>query len=310
VTLPEVWFVYRSNPAISFWDTKALSETMARFPFVVAFAYTRDETNHMADILLPDATDLESLQLIRIGGSKFIEQFWESEGFALRQPVVEAQGEARDFTEVATELARRTGLLEGYNAAINRGAAGVPLKGASWDFSLAPERVYGREEIWDAVCRSASAELSDGKQTQGLDWWKENGFATKPFAHADWYLYPTLIAQAALRNAVPGAPVSHRQGTGQSPARERHAMVGQATCRVSAAAAVEGLSGRVGTIPGGHGREGQGFSVLAAYRAQHAICLGRQRRHAADQGSRRQCVRPPWRDHEYRHGGQTRCRRW
>ena len=83
---------------------------MARFPFVVAFAYTRDETNHFADVLLPDATDLESLQLIRIGGTKYIEQFWDHEGFALRQPVVAAQGEARDFTDIATELAARTGL--------------------------------------------------------------------------------------------------------------------------------------------------------------------------------------------------------
>ena len=61
------------------------------FPFVVAIAYTRDETNHFADILLPDAIDLESLQLIRIGGSKYIEQFWKHEGYALRQPVVEPQ---------------------------------------------------------------------------------------------------------------------------------------------------------------------------------------------------------------------------
>ena len=75
VTLPDVWFVYRTNPAISFWDTQALGEKMARFPFVVAFAYTRDETNHFADVLLPDATDLESLQLIRIGTTKYVEQF-------------------------------------------------------------------------------------------------------------------------------------------------------------------------------------------------------------------------------------------
>ena len=45
-----------------------VEERMARFPFVVAFAFTRDETNHFADVLLPDAGDLESLQLIRIGG--------------------------------------------------------------------------------------------------------------------------------------------------------------------------------------------------------------------------------------------------
>jgi phenylacetyl-CoA:acceptor oxidoreductase len=89
---PDVWFVYRTNPAISFWDTKALGEKMARFPFVVAFAYTLDETNHFADVLLPDATDLESLQLIRIGGTKYVEQFWDHQGYALRQPAVAVRG--------------------------------------------------------------------------------------------------------------------------------------------------------------------------------------------------------------------------
>ena len=75
---------------------------MARFPSVVAFAYTKDETNHVADILLPDATDLESLQLIRIGGTKYVEQFWDQQGFALRQPVVAMSVESRACPRIAT----------------------------------------------------------------------------------------------------------------------------------------------------------------------------------------------------------------
>jgi phenylacetyl-CoA:acceptor oxidoreductase len=195
VTLPDVWFVYRTNPAISFWDTDGITQKMTRFPFVVAFAYTRDETNHFADVLLPDATDLESLQLIRIGGTKFVEQFWTQQGFALRQPVIKARGEARDFTEIATELARRTGLLEKYNAAINKGAAGMPLKTVFGDFSLDKSIAHTRDQIWDAIGRSASAELTEGAQVHGLDWWKANGIATKPFPQSDWYLYPTLAKQ-------------------------------------------------------------------------------------------------------------------
>ena len=89
VTLPDVWFVYRTNPAISFWDTAALGEQDARASRSSSRSPTRcDETNHFADVLLPDATDLESLQLIRIGGTKYVEQFWDQQGFALRQPVV------------------------------------------------------------------------------------------------------------------------------------------------------------------------------------------------------------------------------
>jgi len=202
VTLPEMWFVYRSNPAISFWDTDKVTERIARFPFVVAFAYTRDETNHMADILLPDCVDLESLQLIRIGGSKYIEQFWEREGFALRQPAVEARGQARDFTDIATELARRVGLLEQYNAAINHGAAGSPLAGEHGDFSLDPAVEHSRETIWDAVCRAASAEISGGLEVHGLDWFSEHGLMTRPFPRTDWYLFPTLVEQG-LRFELP-----------------------------------------------------------------------------------------------------------
>ncbi len=202
VTLPDVWFFYRTNPVISFWDTAALAQKIARFPFVVAFAYTHDETNHFADVLLPDAVDLESLQLIRIGGTKFIEQFWDHQGFALRQPAVTPRGEARDFTDIATELAARTGLNDKYVAAINKGAAGVPLKNPHGDFSLPAGTVPGREVIWDAVCRAASAELTEGAEIHGLDWWKEKGLATRPFPRSDWYLYPTMV-ERGLRFELP-----------------------------------------------------------------------------------------------------------
>jgi phenylacetyl-CoA:acceptor oxidoreductase len=192
---PDVWFVYRANPAISFWDTEAVSNAMAEFPFTVCFTYTHDETNHMADVLLPDCTDLEGLQLLRIGGTKYVEQFWDYQGFALRAPAVSAQGEAKDFTWIATELARRTGLLEAYNSAINRGAAGIRLFGKNYDYSLALDKAHDVEAIWDASCRAASGEISDGAESQGLEWFREHGFRVKPFPRLQWYLYPKLVEQ-------------------------------------------------------------------------------------------------------------------
>ncbi len=201
-TTPDLWFVYRTNPAISFWDTRHISETMARFPFIVGFAYTRDETNHMADILLPDRTDLEGLQLIRIGGTKFIEQFWDCQGFALRQPVVKAQGESQDLTWISTELARRIGVLEHYNQAINRGAAGVALKGDNFDFSLDPAVPHDVETIWDATCRAASAEISDGAESEGLEYYREHGYRVKPFPRIKWYLTAEMENQG-LRYEMP-----------------------------------------------------------------------------------------------------------
>jgi phenylacetyl-CoA:acceptor oxidoreductase len=200
---PDVWFVYRTNPAISFWDTDAVGAAMARFPFTVCFAYTRDETNHVADVLLPDCTDLEGLQLLRVGGTKYVEQFWDYQGFALRDPAVAPpRGEAKDFTWIATELARRTGLLAPYNAAINRGAAGVRLSGRNYDFSLEPTQAHDVETVWDAVCRAASAELTEGAESQGLDYYRAHGFRVKPFPRLQWYLYPKL-ASAGLRFEQP-----------------------------------------------------------------------------------------------------------
>ena len=194
-TMPEVWFVYRTNPVISFWDTKAIGERVAEMPFICAFAYTLDETNWSADLLLPECTDLESTQLIRIGGTKFFEQFWDHEGVALRQPAATPQGDTMDMTDIATEIASRTGLLERYNNAINRGAAGVPLKAETHDFSLEPEQKASGDEIWDRVCRSASAELTDGESSEGLDWYKENGYRTRPISRLLWYLFPELKKQ-------------------------------------------------------------------------------------------------------------------
>lgn len=201
-TKPEVWFAYRTNPAISFWDTRAVAATMAKFPFTVCFVHTPDETNHMADILLPEATDLEATQLIRLGRTKFVEQYWQHQGWVLRQPAVAPQGEARDFTWISTELARRCGLLQPYNASINRGACGVPLKTEQRDFSLDPAAPHTVDAIWDAVCRAASFDLSGGGEEHDLDWFKERGMMTRPFPQRAWYLYPTL-ERLSLRFELP-----------------------------------------------------------------------------------------------------------
>ena len=190
---PEVWFVYRCNPLISFSETTRLGETIARFPFMVAFAYTLDETNHFADILLPDRTDLEGTQLVRLGGTRYEEQFWESRGWVLRQPVVEPQGDTREFTWIATELARRTDLLQAFNTMINEGVCGLPLKTDSYDFSLDANQPHEVEEIWDAVCRAASIDVTDGAASDGLDWFKEHGYRLKPFPRLNWYLYPRMV---------------------------------------------------------------------------------------------------------------------
>ena len=192
-TKPDIWFCYRTNPAISSWNAPEVAKRVAELPFVVAFAYTMDETNHMADILLPEATDLEGLQLIRIGATKFIQNFWKHEGWSIRQPVADKVVDCMDMTDVATELAKQAGILEDYNLAINKGAAGMRLQGDGFDYALDPTLEHGRDEIWDRVCKAASHDLSDGEDVHDLAWFKEHGFMLREFPQLEWYLYPTMV---------------------------------------------------------------------------------------------------------------------
>ena len=211
VSAPDLWFVYRPNPAISFWDTKSVTERISEFPFIVSFCYIRDETNHMADVLLPERTDFESTQLIRVGGTKFSEAYWDHEGVALRQPAIEPLGDTMDFTDIATALAERAGILENYNNAINRGAAGVPLKGSNYDFSLNTVQNHATESIWQAMCQAASAELTGGAESDGLDWYKEHGIRTKPISRLIWYLFPEM-RKKGLRFEMPYQEQLYRIG--------------------------------------------------------------------------------------------------
>ena len=192
----------RRHAVISSWNAPEVAERIAEFPFTVSFAYTRDETNHMADIVLPDCTDLESLELIQIGSTKFTEQYWKHQGWAIRQPAVEPQVDAMDFTDIATALAERVGILEDYNRAINRGAAGARLQTDGFDYGIDPAVPHAREEIWESVCKAASHGLTGGEEVRGLDWFRENGFMLRPFPQLQWYLYPAL-KEKGLRFEMP-----------------------------------------------------------------------------------------------------------
>jgi phenylacetyl-CoA:acceptor oxidoreductase len=209
-TVPDVWIIYRTNPAISNWETGRIERELERFPFIAAFAYTQDETNWYADLLLPEAGDLESLQLYRVGGTKYIEQYWHHTGWAIRQPVVARPLDTRDLTDVATELAARTGLLDAYLRAIDRGAGTtVPLRGPGWDYTLAPEAASGSPgdlpraaEIWDRVCRAATRSLTGGAVEHDLAWFREHGAFFVPFREQQYYLHGAMTARG-LRYELP-----------------------------------------------------------------------------------------------------------
>lgn len=71
---------------MSMYYTEMMLDITKDPPFIVSFGYTIDETNWYADVILPEGSDLESLQLFRLGPSTHSEAYWERYGFSLRQP--------------------------------------------------------------------------------------------------------------------------------------------------------------------------------------------------------------------------------
>ena len=159
-----------------------------------------------------------------------------TQGFALRQAVVEPRGEVRDFTWISTELAKRTGLSEKYYEQINAGVlCALPLKGKDFDFSLDPKKDHGVDEIWDAACRAASVTVSEGKEEHGLDWFKEHGFMLGAYSRLNWYLYPrTQGSGSAVRASVPGTLPAHRRPACPAHARKRSTIGGTSSWRNTA----------------------------------------------------------------------------
>jgi phenylacetyl-CoA:acceptor oxidoreductase len=193
-TFPDFLLLYRANPAISMYYSQLVHEKMAQMPFFVCIGYTLDESNHFADMILPDHTDLEGLQLFRIGPAGHSEAFWSGYGFALRQPAVEPVVNSIDLTDFSTELAARAGLLEGYYDAINAGLIlGLRLKGKGWDYTLEPSKRYTKEDIWDRLCKAATMALSRGKDEHGLEWFKKNGYYAVDYPLIRHFLHPAMV---------------------------------------------------------------------------------------------------------------------
>ncbi|HEY0878814.1 MAG TPA: molybdopterin dinucleotide binding domain-containing protein, partial [Zeimonas sp.] len=132
-----------------------------------------------------------------IGSTKFTEQFWKHEGWAIRQPAVESQCDVMDFSDIATALAERAGILPEYVRAVNKGAAGMALRArnGAFDYSLDETKAPSSGEVWDAIAKAASHDLTAGEEVHDLDWFKENGFLLRPFPQLDWYIYPALERQ-------------------------------------------------------------------------------------------------------------------
>jgi phenylacetyl-CoA:acceptor oxidoreductase len=190
-TIPDILVTHKSNPVISMWDSDRVRRVLEQIPFYVSFAYTFDETNWYADLLLPENIDLEGTQLFPMGGLTFCYGIkWQHAGFHVRQPVVKPPFKTRDMTDIFTDLANRLGMLPQYYAMI-----GLYLQ-LKDEYALDPTRKYAVEEIYEQMARS----VTDGQH--GLAWFKEHGAIFFPLPKLEWYKY-TQMQDLGLRYELP-----------------------------------------------------------------------------------------------------------
>ncbi len=110
---PDVYMWYNYNPAFSNGDAQESAEILkdeSLIPFTVAVTPFYDESAALADLILPDATYLEKYDFEDGISPDQVPEYY------IRQPVVEPQGEARDFKDVCCELAEKMGLPLGFKS--------------------------------------------------------------------------------------------------------------------------------------------------------------------------------------------------
>ncbi len=111
---PDIYMVYCHNPVYSNGDCREnerIFKDEEKIPFLIAVDVGLSETSVLADLILPDATYLERWALTGKTSPKDKPEYY------LRQPMHPPLGEARNFCDVACDIALRLGINLGFSSA-------------------------------------------------------------------------------------------------------------------------------------------------------------------------------------------------
>jgi thiosulfate reductase/polysulfide reductase chain A len=96
------WFISRQNPVLSLPDRGRTLQALSRLDFIAVVDILMNDTAWFADVVLPEASYLERFDPLHVVAGKVF----------IRQPVIEAQGEARSALWIYKNLGERLGLGE------------------------------------------------------------------------------------------------------------------------------------------------------------------------------------------------------
>ena len=184
---PEVMLNFGTNMLMSIGNRETVARSLAQYRFMVSFDLFETETTRFADIALPDCSYLQSTD----SRSSFPFIFSHPAGmgewcWAIRQPVLEPEGEQRDYQSVLLELAERLGISADMNAALNASMNIAP------EYRLQRDRRYSWEEICDAELKT---NFGPGR---GLDWFKQHGVIKWPKKPQEVYWRPFLDVRVPI----------------------------------------------------------------------------------------------------------------
>ncbi|MFQ6095982.1 MAG: molybdopterin-dependent oxidoreductase, partial [Candidatus Bathyarchaeia archaeon] len=168
---PKVLIAYGTDRVTSCPDPKVQVEAHSKL-FQISIEIHMSEMTELADIVIPDATYLESYH--------WAYQRWtlDASTDAIRQPVVNVYNLPMALSSIM-EIAERAGFLYdegGLNDTMNQEL------GLNDPYKLELDKKYSVEEVLDKLC------LKKTGGEKGLDWFKENGFNPKFMSVEDKYV--------------------------------------------------------------------------------------------------------------------------
>ena len=161
----EALMVYGANPIVNNANSKEPIEAYRKIPFIFSIAYHLDEPSEMADIVLPEPSNLERLVLRQIAGDgkSCDDETRGIYGLNFRYPVVKPLYNTRQGDDVLLDLSRRIGIHPKAYGMLN----------GMWrlkdPYKLNPGQKYTWEQIVDRKLRS------DYDDDKGLEYFKKNG---------------------------------------------------------------------------------------------------------------------------------------
>jgi anaerobic selenocysteine-containing dehydrogenase len=164
---PRAMLVFGGNPITNNCNAEEIASALKKIPFIVSIAYHFDEPTQFADIILPEPSSLERLNLFEYQAFGPVAGRRGLQGLNFKFPVVKPLYNTRDASSILLELANRLNINPKANAMLNEI---FHLKGTPYE--LVPSDRYTWEEVVDRALKARFGEDKDIKyfMKRGAAW--------------------------------------------------------------------------------------------------------------------------------------------